>query len=140
MGIIKTQESLPETPKDSSVEGKSLREFLTIDEVSECLGIKKSSLYGKVERKQIPYYKIGHLLRFKRSEIDSWVEKLKSEPVDPKKEAKKRVRGNSRARAGINAIVKKSIAEVKGLTYNPDQGKPDRTFRGLGKEVKNGSL
>ncbi|MEI9475071.1 MAG: helix-turn-helix domain-containing protein [Deltaproteobacteria bacterium] len=140
MEVTKTQESPSEKPKDSSVEGKSLREFLTIDEVSECLGIKKSSLYGKVERKQIPFYKIGHLLRFKKSDIDSWAEKLKSEPVDLKKETKKRVPGSSRAMAEIKSMVGKAIAEVKGMPYNPNQGKPDRTFRGLGKEVKNGSL
>jgi excisionase family DNA binding protein len=89
MDVNKAQKSPPETPKDSSVQGRSPREFLTIDEVSEYLGIKKSSLYVKVERKEIPYYKIGHLLRFKKSDIDSWMEKLKSEPVDPPKEPKR---------------------------------------------------
>jgi hypothetical protein len=68
------------------------------------------------------------------------MEKLKSEPVAPQTGARRKIRSNSRARVEINSIVKKSIAEVKGMPYNPDQGKLDRTFRGLGKEVKNGSL
>ncbi len=59
-----------------------MKEFLTIDELSEYLGIKKSSLYAKVERKEIPYYKVGRLVRFKKSDIDPWMEKFKSEPLD----------------------------------------------------------
>ena len=116
-----------------------MKEILTIDELSDHLGIKKSSLYSKVERKQIPYYKIGHLLRFKKSDIDSWMEKLKSEPVDPKKEPKRIRRTKGKSPAEIDAIVRKSIAQAKGMTYNPDHGKPDR-IKGLRKEVSNGSL
>ena len=122
-----------------SIKERPLKEFLSIGEVSEYLGIKKSSLYVKVERKEIPYYKIGHLLRFKRSDIDSWMEKLKSEPVDPQKEPKRIRRTNAKSAAEIDAIVRKSIAEAKGMTYNPDHGKPDR-IKGLRKEVSNGSL
>ena len=117
-----------------------MREFLTIDEVSEYLGIKKSSLYAKVERKEIPHYKVGRLLRFKKSDIDPWMEKLKSAPVDLRKAAKKKVCGKARARDEINTLVGKAIAQVKRVPYNPDQGKPDRIFRGLGKEVEDGSL
>ena len=33
--------------------------FLNIDELSQYLGIKKSNLYAKVERQEIPFYRVG---------------------------------------------------------------------------------
>ena len=59
-----------------------MKELLTIDEISEYLGIKKSTLYSKVERREIPFYKIGHLIRFRKAEIDAWMENFKAEPED----------------------------------------------------------
>lgn len=38
----------------------------------------------------------------------------------------------------INSIVKKSIAEVKGLKYTPNHGRPDQDK--AGREVSNGTL
>ncbi len=50
-----------------------LREFLAVEELSRYLGIKKSNLYSKVERKEIPHYRVGrlikHFLKPKRSKI-----------------------------------------------------------------------
>jgi excisionase family DNA binding protein len=63
------------------------KEFLNIEEVSDYLGIKKSSLYSRVEKKEIPHYRVGRLVRFK-----------KSEPLDPRPKARrilKDVRKNS---------------------------------------------
>ena len=48
-----------------------VKELLTIDELSEYLGVKKSTLYSKVEGREIPFYKIGHLVRFRKAEIDA---------------------------------------------------------------------
>ncbi|MEW6003661.1 MAG: helix-turn-helix domain-containing protein [Nitrospirota bacterium] len=47
--------------------------YLNIEELSEYLGIKKSSLYAKVAKRQVPFYKIDRLIRFKKTEIDRWV-------------------------------------------------------------------
>jgi excisionase family DNA binding protein len=113
-----------------------LKEFWDINELSQYLQIKKSSLYSRVERKDIPFYRIGHLIRFKKSDIDLWVEKTKSEPLDIGGRTKKILRGTGKSTTDIDTLVRKSIAEVKGIHYTPIKGKPDRTFRGLGKEVK----
>lgn len=44
-------------------------EFISSDAACEVLGIKKPSLYGKVHRNEIPFYKEGKKLMFKRSEL-----------------------------------------------------------------------
>jgi excisionase family DNA binding protein len=118
---------------------EDLKEFLTIDEVSEYLGIKKSSLYTKVERREIPYYKVGRLVRFKKSDIDPWMEKFKSEPLDLDAKARGILKGMGKQRTDIDALVNRSIAEAKGINYTRSQGKSDR-IRGLRKEVDHGSL
>ncbi len=116
-----------------------MEEILNIYEVSKIVKIKKSSLYSKVARREIPHYKIGHLLRFKRSEIDLWVEESKVEALHLQKRARKILRGIGNYTTNIDTLVKETIAEAKAIHYTPTKGKPDR-IRGLGKEVKDGSL
>lgn len=116
-----------------------MQEILNIDELSEYLKIKKSSLYSKVERKEIPYYKIGHLVRFKKSDIDAWMEESKVETLDLQERAKRILRGTGNYTTDIDTLVKKTIAEAKAIHYTQAKGKPDR-IRGLRKEVKDGSL
>jgi excisionase family DNA binding protein len=116
-----------------------LKEILNVDELSEYLGIKKSSLYSKVERKEIPHYKIGHLVRFKRSDIDLWMEKSKVETLDLQERAKKNLRRAGNYTTDIDTLVKETVAEVRGNEYTSSHGKPDR-IRGLREEVSDGSL
>ena len=98
--------------------------FLTIEEISAHLSIKKSSLYRMVERKEIPHYKIGCLIRFKKSEIDLWVEKSKVDPADCWAAARRIVRNSSRKPEGTHGT-KKTIAEAGNPQYNVSCGKPD---------------
>ena len=116
-----------------------MKEFFTIDEVSEYLGIKKSSLYAKVERKEIPYYKVGRLVRFKKSDIDPWMEKFKSEPLDLHAKAREILKSVSKNSIDIDSLVNKSIAEAKGMNYTPKLGRSDR-ITGLRKEVEDGTF
>ena len=48
-------------------------ELWDIGRLSQYLGIKKSTLYAMIERKEIPYYRIGKLARFRPAEIDEWL-------------------------------------------------------------------
>ncbi len=115
------------------------KEFLNIKEVSEYLGIKKSSLYSRVEKKEIPHYRVGRLVRFKKSEIDPWMEKFKSEPLDLHPKARGILKDIRKDSIDIDAMVNKNIAEAKGLNYTPNPGRSDR-IKGLGKEVSDGTL
>jgi excisionase family DNA binding protein len=116
--------------KQRSVPKAMEKGFLNIKEVSEYLGIKKSSLYSRVEKKEIPHYKVGRLVRFKKSEIDPWMEKFKSEILDLHAEARRILKGS----IDVDAIISKNIANAKGLNYTPNPGRSDR-IKGLGKEV-----
>ena len=49
-----------------------------IKQISNYLSIKEKTIYEKVESGEIPHYKIGRLLRFKKEEIDKWLETCES--------------------------------------------------------------
>jgi excisionase family DNA binding protein len=58
-----------------------MKEYISIEELSEYIGIKKSTLYATVANGQIPFYRIGRLIRFKKTEIDHWLGSLRQEPT-----------------------------------------------------------
>ena len=45
----------------------------SLDEVAEHLGVSKDTIYRWVAKKKMPASKIGHLWKFKISEVDQWV-------------------------------------------------------------------
>ena len=53
--------------------------YIGIDEAAEYLGIKTVTLRNWIKRDDsIPAHKIGKLWKFKRSELDGWVQSGKS--------------------------------------------------------------
>lgn len=113
--------------------------FLSITEVSKYLGIKNASLYAKVERKEIPHYRFGRLIKFKKNEIDSWVEEQKVRPANVERKTAKILRTALKPKMNIDRVVKRAVAEVKGNEYTSDHGKSDQ-IKGLRKEVTHGAL
>jgi excisionase family DNA binding protein len=89
------------------------KEFLNIDELSQYLGVKKSNLYSKVERKEIPFYRFGRLIMFKKDEVDTFMQKYRVEIPDIDKEAKRILKGGNRLRMDIDRIVKNAIEGKK---------------------------
>ena len=49
-------------------------EYLTVPEVAELLRISKSAVYRLVERRVVRFYKIPSGLRFKRVDLDDFLE------------------------------------------------------------------
>jgi excisionase family DNA binding protein len=114
--------------------------FLNVQEIANYLELRKSSIYSLVEKKGIPHYRVGRLVRFKKAEIDEWMKEQKEEVVDVKVDVKKVFRPIEKKRdLDVNRIVKKAIEEVKGKRYTAGNGKPD-LIEGLRKEVSNGTL
>lgn len=85
--------------------------LITIDELSEYLKIKQSTLYSWASSSMIPSYKLNGVLRFDKDEIEEWVKKNKVEPFNPKQRIKLSDMQNKNV--DINGIVKRAISEVK---------------------------
>lgn len=58
------------------------KELLSIDEVSELLNLAKPTIYGLTSRRELPFFKTGKKLYFKRSELLSWIEKGKHKTIE----------------------------------------------------------
>jgi len=54
--------------------------WLSIDEISEHLGVKKDTIYKWVAKKKMPAHKVGRLLKFQIKEVDKWVRTGKAAP------------------------------------------------------------
>jgi excisionase family DNA binding protein len=84
-------------------------EFFSIDELSRYLSVKKSTLYAKVEAGEIPFYRVGRLLRFRKQDIDQMMEAARRDPVEAK----------------ISAMADWILAGAGRSAYTRDRGKPD---------------
>ena len=54
--------------------------WVSIDEISEHLGVLQDTLYKWVARKKMPAHKVGRLLKFQIKEVDQWVRTGKAAP------------------------------------------------------------
>ncbi len=50
-------------------------DLMIIKEVAEYLRIKEKTVYDLVAKGKIPGFKVGGAWRFKKTEIESWIEK-----------------------------------------------------------------
>ncbi|MBA0885146.1 helix-turn-helix domain-containing protein [Flavobacterium undicola] len=74
---------------DIREEPKALvKELQNLEQLSSYLKVSKSAIYKLTSTKEIPHYKNGHKLYFKKSEIDEWIfsKRIKTQD-DIKKEA-----------------------------------------------------
>lgn len=69
-----------------------MEKLLTAKQISELLEVSVSAVYDWVSRRQIPYVKLGRLIRFKKNEIFRWVDTRTIKPKErpPKREAQGR--------------------------------------------------
>ncbi|MCS7054104.1 MAG: helix-turn-helix domain-containing protein [Ignavibacterium sp.] len=51
--------------------------WLTLEQIAEYLQMSTSSIYKMTQAGKIPAYKIGRQWRFKKEEIDKWIEQQK---------------------------------------------------------------
>ena len=64
-------------PRDTVFENKIAggRQLLTVNELAHFLNVKVKTLYSMVHRSEIPFIKVGRLLRFNREQIETWLSK-----------------------------------------------------------------
>ena len=53
--------------------------MLRTDEAAEFLGISKNTLYEWIIQKKIPHIKVGRLVKFKREDLEAWLERRTQE-------------------------------------------------------------
>lgn len=54
-------------------EHEHIKSIMNMDEVSDFVGISKSTIYGLTHAGKIPFYKRGKRLYFKTEEIEHWL-------------------------------------------------------------------
>jgi excisionase family DNA binding protein len=55
-------------------------EILTLPEVAQLLKVAGKTVYSMVQKGQLPAFKVGGQWRFKRIDIDQWIEQRKAAP------------------------------------------------------------
>jgi excisionase family DNA binding protein len=58
-----------------------MKPLLDIDQCSDLVNLKKSTLYKKVCKREIPFVKINGSLRFRPEEIEEWIEEKSVEAL-----------------------------------------------------------
>ena len=66
------------------------------------------------------------MIRFKKEEIDTWMDDHREKGIDSDKKAKEILKKIRSPKMDVDSVVKKVIEEVKGSRYNLNHGKPDR--------------
>ncbi|MFH0732202.1 MAG: helix-turn-helix domain-containing protein [Candidatus Omnitrophota bacterium] len=57
------------------------RRFINIQELSEYIGVSPNTVRSWVWLKQIPYHKLGRLVKFDLQEIENWLKIRKVETI-----------------------------------------------------------
>ncbi len=96
-----------------------MEKLLSIEELSEKLGIPITTIYSWTSKKKIPYIKLGRLVRFKESEIQEWISKKSVLPDmqlrTPETYQKRKRQSVSQGTDYIERIVQSSKEAVLGL-------------------------
>ncbi len=71
---------------DSRSGSGGVREVMDIRQAAEYLGISPDSLYKYASENVIPAFKLGNRWRFKRSLLESWMERQSSLNLSPARE------------------------------------------------------
>ncbi len=58
-------------------QNNTMERWLTLEQIAEYLQMSTSSIYKMAQKGKIPAYKVGRQWRFRKEEIDKWIEKQK---------------------------------------------------------------
>jgi len=112
--------------------------YWDIRDLSHYLKVKMKTLYALVP--EIPHYRVGKLIRFRKQEIDSWMEHHRGRVCGQDVQTGNRRMGRmGKGNADVDKMIRKAIDQTKGETYNLAYGKSDRT-KGPKKETQHGSI
>jgi len=69
------QQILAELRRLNDGKEAKVRELMSLEEAADYLRLSPNTLREKVRLRQIPFYKIGGSIRFRRSKIDKWIDR-----------------------------------------------------------------
>ena len=114
------------------------KSYWDILDLSRYLNVKVKTLYAMIYN--IPHYRIGKLIRFKKAEIDAWLESKRAKVRNVKTYHREKRKTSESTNTNIDRIIRKTIDQSKDEGYNSNHGKPDHVKGLTGKEVDHGSL
>ena len=121
-------------PEDRMIDGG----FWDIQDLSNYLKVKIKTLYAMIP--DIPHYRVGKLIRFKKKEIDVWMENTRVKDHGRiNKSRNMRAKRSEKGNTHIEKLIRKVIDQTQNEGYNPSHGKSDR-IEGPRKEINNGSI
>jgi excisionase family DNA binding protein len=113
----------------------SEHEYLTITEAATYLNIKVKTLYALKDKKPgIPYYRLGRLIRFRKKDLDAWMERQRVGGGSRADIARRGSKPQKTTALEIGGLVRRAIDDVKSAGYSEPYGKSDQV-EGSGKEV-----
>jgi excisionase family DNA binding protein len=74
---LNTIESLLRNVRKDDKAPVAISEVLNLNQAAEYVSLSKSAIYKKTSERNIPHFKQGKKLYFKRSELDGWLTELK---------------------------------------------------------------
>jgi excisionase family DNA binding protein len=60
---------------------KTEKEILGVQDLADYLGVTRDTIYKKVALYEIPFFKIGDLTKFKKSDINRWIDDQTRAPI-----------------------------------------------------------
>jgi excisionase family DNA binding protein len=112
--------------------------FWDIADLSSYLKVKVKTIYAMTS--VIPHYRVGKLIRFRKQEIDSWMESNRVKAFDGINKSKNiKIKNTDKGNIIIDKLIRKAIDQSNKEVYNPNHGKSDR-IEGLIKEINNESI
>lgn len=106
------------------------RMLLTVRELSQLLHIKSSTLYAWAAQRRIPCFKLHGLVRFRREEIDQWLESCHA-PSEVKA-----VQPVQQRAVDLSTV----IARANRGAYNSRHGETRQRSSPIGKEAADGAV
>ena len=102
------------------------RQLMTLPEVATYLGMAERTIYVWVQQSKIPAFKLGASWRFRRSEIDAWLESQRSGPTttllnDPVESNRSSFSRNKQDTAEQEALVQACMAFIESTVKQDDR-------------------
>ena len=104
--------------------------LMTVKELAGQLNVKPSTLYAWAGQGRIPCIRIHGLVRFRRDDIERWVESFRTQESPIALKAAPR---------GPRTALDELIARAKGQAYNPPHGETRPKSSLIGKEEHDGA-